>query len=161
MSEFEAKRARLFELAYRLLGSAMEAEDIVQESFLRWHGADRATIASPSAWLARVVTNLCLNQLTSARAQREQYVGPWLPEPVLTADEALGPLETAEQRDSVSLALLTVLERLTPTERAAVLRMRAWLWLRGEYRADRIMSRLPPSWHVDDDKRECFVCATI
>jgi len=117
VSEFEAQRARLFGLAYRLLGSAMEAEDVVQESFLRWHGADRAMIASPSAWLARVVTNLCLNQLTSARAQREQYVGPWLPEPVLTADGALGPLETAEQRDSVSLALLMVLERLTPTER--------------------------------------------
>jgi len=118
VSEFEAQRVRLFALAYRLLGSAMEAEDLVQESFLRWNGADHATIASPPAWLARVVTNLCLNRLTSARVQREQYIGPWLPEPVLTADGALGPLETAEQRDSVSLALLMLLERLTPNERA-------------------------------------------
>jgi len=118
VSEFEAQRTRLFGLAYRLLGSAMEAEDVVQDAFLRWNGADPATIASPPAWLARVVTNLCLNRLTAARAQREQYIGPWLPEPVLTADGALGPLETAEQRDSISLALLMVLERLTPTERA-------------------------------------------
>jgi len=116
--EFEEQRGRLFGLAYRMLGSAEEAEDTVQDAFVRWRGAERNTIADPAAWLARVVTNLCLNRLTSARARRERYVGPWLPEPVLTADGALGPLETAELRDSVSLALLTLLERLTPVERA-------------------------------------------
>jgi RNA polymerase sigma-70 factor (TIGR02957 family) len=118
VDEFEAHRPRLFGLAYRMLGSAEEAEDIVQDAFLRWNGADHAAIGAPAAWLAKVATNLCLNRLTSARARREQYVGQWLPEPVLTADGTLGPLETTEQRDSVSLALLVVLERLTPAERA-------------------------------------------
>jgi RNA polymerase sigma-70 factor (ECF subfamily) len=118
VGEFEAQRPRMFGLAYRLLGSAQEAEDVVQDTFLRWHRADRAAIAVPSAWLAKVLTNLCLNRLASARVQRERYVGPWLPEPVLTSDGTLGPLDTAEQRDSVSLALLVLLERLTPTERA-------------------------------------------
>jgi RNA polymerase sigma-70 factor (TIGR02957 family) len=118
VARFEEERPRLFGLAYRMLGSAEEAEDVVQDAFLRWDGADHATIVTPPAWLAKVVTNLCLNRLTSARVQREQYIGPWLPEPVLTADGLLGPLETAEQRDSVSLALLVLLERLTPAERA-------------------------------------------
>ena len=118
VGEFEMQRSRMFGLAYRLLGSAEEAEDVVQDAFLRWSGANHAAIVAPSAWLARVVTNLCLNRLTSARVQREQYIGPWLPGPVLTADGALGPLDTAEQRDSVSLALLVLMERLTPTERA-------------------------------------------
>lgn len=116
--EFQGQRGRLFALAYRLLGSASEAEDTVQDAFLRWHAADREAIASPAAWLTTVVTNLCLNRLNSARARREEYVGLWLPEPVLTGDGALGPLETVEQRESVSFALLVVLERLTPSERA-------------------------------------------
>ena len=116
--EFAAQRARLFGLAYRLLGSAADAEDVVQDAFLRWDGADHAAVVAPAAWLAKVVTNLCLTRLTSARAGRERYVGTWLPEPVLTSGGALGPLDTAEQRDSVSLALLVLLERLTPTERA-------------------------------------------
>ncbi len=118
VAEFETQRGRLFGLAYRLLGSAAEAEDVVQDAYLRWSGVDHSTIRAPSAWLAKVVTNLCLNRLTSARVQRERYVGPWLPEPVLTEHGALGPLETAEQRDSVSLAMLVLLERLTPPERA-------------------------------------------
>ncbi|MFI2350798.1 RNA polymerase sigma-70 factor [Streptomyces sp. NPDC019443] len=116
--EFTAHRRRMFGLAYRLLGSAEEAEDAVQDAYLRWSGADRAAIEHPGAWLARVVTNLCLNRLTSARVQREEYVGPWLPEPVFTQDGSLGPMESAEQRDAVSTALLVLLERLTPTERA-------------------------------------------
>jgi len=117
--EFEAQRPHLFGLAYRLLGSASEAEDAVQDAYLRLHAADRAAIRSLPAWLTTIVTNLCLNQLTSARARREKYVGPWLPEPVSTRDGALGPLETAEQRESLSIALLTLMERLNPTERAA------------------------------------------
>ncbi|MET7714687.1 RNA polymerase sigma-70 factor [Streptomyces sp. NPDC005407] len=116
--EFTAHRPRVFGLAYRLLGSAEEAEDAVQDAYLRWSSADRAAIEHPWAWLAKVVTNLCLNRLTSARVRREQYVGPWLPEPVFTQDGALGPMESAEQRDAVSTALLVLLERLTPTERA-------------------------------------------
>ncbi|WP_086564321.1 RNA polymerase sigma-70 factor [Streptomyces africanus] len=116
--EFETHRPRLFSLAYRLLGSAEEAEDAVQDAYLRFSGADRNGIEHPAAWLAKVVTNLCLNRLTSARARRERYVGTWLPEPVVTADGTLGPLESAEQRDAVSMAMLVLLERLTPTERA-------------------------------------------
>lgn len=119
LAEFQAQRGRMFGLAYRLLGSAEEAEDVVQDAFLRWSAADHAGITAVPAWLARVVTNLCLNRLTSARGRRERYVGPWLPEPVATAEGILGPLDTAEQRDSVSLAMLTLLERLTPVERAA------------------------------------------
>ncbi|MFB9877899.1 RNA polymerase sigma-70 factor [Planobispora siamensis] len=116
IEEFEAHRPRMFGLAYRMLGSAVEAEDVVQDAYLRWSGTEPGSVASPGAWLAKVVTNLCLNRLTAARATRESYVGPWLPEPVPT--DALGPLETAEQRDSVSMAFLVLLERLTPAERA-------------------------------------------
>ncbi len=120
---FEAERRRLFGLAYRLLGSAADAEDILQDAFLRWSAADRAAIAESGAWLTTTVTNLCLTFLTSARQRRERYVGPWLPEPVLTAasDGPLGPLETAEQRESVSLALLMLCERLTAPERAVLI----------------------------------------
>jgi len=118
MEQFLAQRAWLVGLAYRLLGSAADAEDVVQDAFVRWNRVDHAVIASPSAWLAKVVTNLCLNRLASARLQREVYAGPWLPEPVLTADGGLGPLDSVAQRESVSMALLLLLERLTPTERA-------------------------------------------
>ncbi|MET8953217.1 RNA polymerase sigma-70 factor [Streptomyces sp. NPDC004393] len=116
--EFEIHRSRLFGLAYRMLGSAEEAEDTVQDAYLRWSSADRGDVERPGAWLAKAVTNLCLTRLTSARARREVYPGPWLPEPVVTSDGALGPLESAEQRDAVSFALLVLLERLTPAERA-------------------------------------------
>lgn len=113
---FESVRPRLFGLAYRMLGSASEAEDIVQETFLRWMKQDAVEV--PEAWLTTVATNLCLNHLSSARVRRERYVGTWLPEPVLTAGGALGPMETAEQREQVSLGLLVLMERLTPRERA-------------------------------------------
>ncbi|MER7620584.1 RNA polymerase sigma-70 factor [Streptomyces sp. NPDC126503] len=115
---FEAARPRLEAIAYRLLGSASEAEDAVQETYLRWQAADVARIEVPEAWLTKVLTNYCLNQLTSARARRETYVGRWLPEPLLAGDPMLGPADTAEQRESVSYAVLVVLERLTPNERA-------------------------------------------
>jgi len=130
---FDAQRGRLFGLAYRLLGSASDAEDVLQDAFLRWHAVDRDVIAEPAAWLTRAVTNLCLTELTSARQRRERYSGTWLPEPILTGtgDGAgtgsglaagtsgdLGPLETAAQRESVSMALLLLCEQLTPPERA-------------------------------------------
>jgi RNA polymerase sigma-70 factor (ECF subfamily) len=113
VAEFEAARPRLFGLAYRLLGSAQEAEDVVQDAFLRWNNA--GTVTNPPAWLAKVVTNLSLNRLNSARAKREKYVGPWLPEPVLTTDD---PADSVATHDAVSLAMLVMLERLTATERA-------------------------------------------
>ncbi|MYT21131.1 RNA polymerase sigma-70 factor [Streptomyces sp. SID7760] len=115
---FENSRGRLEAIAYRLLGSAGDAEDAVQDTYLRWHAADRERIETPEAWLTKVLTNICLNQLTSARVRRETYVGQWLPEPVLAGDRMLGPSDTAEQRESVSLAVLTLMERLTPNERA-------------------------------------------
>ncbi|MFF4295852.1 RNA polymerase sigma factor SigJ [Streptomyces vinaceus] len=118
LADFEEHRARMFGIAYRMLGSAAEAQDAVQDAWLRWSSAGREDVEHPGAWLAKVVTHLCLNRLTSARARREEYAGPWLPEPVLTGDGALGPLESAEQRDGVSIALLVLLERLTPVERA-------------------------------------------
>ncbi|MEU1002508.1 RNA polymerase sigma-70 factor [Streptomyces tibetensis] len=118
VDRFEASRPRLEAVAYRMLGSASEAEDAVQETFLRWQGADPDRIEVPEAWLTKVLTNLCLNQLTSARARRETYVGQWLPEPLLAGDRMLGPADTAEQRESVSYAVLVLLERLSPNERA-------------------------------------------
>ncbi|MFJ1810156.1 MULTISPECIES: RNA polymerase sigma-70 factor [unclassified Streptomyces] len=118
VDRFEASRPRLEAIAYRLLGSASEAEDAVQEAFLRWQAADVDRIEVPEAWLTKVLTNLCLNQLTSARARRETYVGQWLPEPLLAGDRMLGPADTAEQRESVSYAVLALLERLSPNERA-------------------------------------------
>ncbi|MFC9125647.1 RNA polymerase sigma factor SigJ [Streptomyces sp. NPDC057099] len=118
VDRFEAARPRLEAIAYRLLGSASEAEDAVQETFLRWQAAGSDHIEVPEAWLTKVLTNLCLNQLTSARARRETYVGQWLPEPVLAGDPMLGPADTAEQRESVSYAVLALLERLSPNERA-------------------------------------------
>ncbi|MBV1856130.1 RNA polymerase sigma factor SigJ [Catellatospora tritici] len=118
VDRFVAARPRLQAIAYRLLGSAAEAEDAVQETFLRWQAADLDRVEVPEAWLTKVLTNLCLNQLTSARARRETYVGQWLPEPLLGGDPMLGPADTAEQRESVSYAVLTLLERLSPNERA-------------------------------------------
>ncbi|MEU0564205.1 RNA polymerase sigma-70 factor [Nonomuraea sp. NPDC005983] len=114
---FESYRGRLEAIAYRLLGSAGDAEDAVQDTYLRWHAADRERIETPEAWLTKVLTNLCLNWLTSARTRRETYVGQWLPEPVLDGDRMLGPADTFEQRESVSMAMLTLMERLSPNER--------------------------------------------
>jgi RNA polymerase sigma-70 factor (ECF subfamily) len=116
LERFEANRRRLFGVAYRMLGEASEAEDVVQDAYLRWERHD--TAISPEAWLTKVVTNLCLDRLTSARARRESYVGPWLPEPVIADGGALDPAETVVQQESLSLGMLVLLERLTPPERA-------------------------------------------
>src|SRR3954447_6676473 len=129
---FEGSRARLEAIAYRLLGSASDAEDAVQDTFLRWQAADRERVETPEAWLTKVLTNLCLNQLTSARVRRETYVGTWLPEPVLAGDRMLGPLDTAEQRESVSMAVLTLMERLPPRERAVYVLREAFGYSHGE-----------------------------
>ena len=114
---FEAQRARLIRLAYRMLGSLAEAEDVAQDAWLRWSAADREAIDAPAAWLTRTVTRLCLDRLGSARARRETYVGPWLPEPLIEAAWS-DPLERAEE---VSVAFLLALQRLSPLERAAFL----------------------------------------
>jgi RNA polymerase sigma-70 factor (TIGR02957 family) len=129
---FEASRARLEAIAYRLLGSASDAEDAVQDTFLRWQSAERELIETPEAWLTKVLTNLCLNRLTSARARRETYVGQWLPEPVLAGDRMLGPAETAEQRESVSIAMLTLMERLSARERVVYVLREAFDYSHGE-----------------------------
>lgn len=113
---FESQRTTLRGLAYRLLGSWSDAEDVVQEAWVRWSASPG--VDNPPAFLRTVVTRLCLDELRSARVRRESYVGPWLPEPVHTADGALGPLDAAELRDSLSLGFLLVLERLSPSERA-------------------------------------------
>ncbi|GAA1761793.1 RNA polymerase sigma-70 factor [Agromyces humatus] len=116
LAVFEGVRGRLFGIAYRMLGSASEAEDIVQDAWLRWQGTDRSVVDDPPAFLATTTTRLAINALQSARARRETYIGPWLPEPVDTsADPTLG----AERAEALGFAVLVMLERLTPTERAA------------------------------------------
>jgi RNA polymerase sigma-70 factor, ECF subfamily len=114
---FEDHRRNLLELAYRMLGSIADAEDVIQEAYLRWRQVDTAAIGSPSGWLSTVVTRLAINQLKSVRRQRETYVGPWLPEPLLTS-EPLGQHASMERVDGLSIAFLALLERLTPRERA-------------------------------------------
>ena len=118
---YGALRPLLFSIAYRMVGSVSEAEDIVQEAFLRYHDAGRdGDIESPKAWLAAVTTRLSINHLKSARVRRESYVGPWVPEPLVT-DMEPDPAEHAETADSLSLAFLVLLESLTPVERAVFL----------------------------------------
>lgn len=112
---FEPQRPRLIRLAYRMLGSVTEAEDIVQEAYIRWHGTDRAAIREPAAFLSRMVTRLCLDFLKSARVRRETYIGPWLPEPVVE------PSFDGDGDEDLSLTLMMALERLSPLERAAFL----------------------------------------
>jgi len=118
-AEFMEHRRHLFGVAYRMLGSVVEAEDVVQDAYLRWAATPRADIRCPVAWLTTVTTRLCLDRLRSARAQREAYVGPWLPEPLVTNDN--DPAVTAELSDSLTTAFLVLLERLNPLERAAFL----------------------------------------
>jgi len=120
VAAFTSVRPQLFAIAYRMLGSVVEAEDLVQEAYLRWQEAPDAEIRSPSAYLTTIVTRLAINQLRSARAQREVYVGPWLPEPLVTTP-APDPSDTVELAESLSMAFLVLLERLSPIERAVFL----------------------------------------
>jgi RNA polymerase sigma-70 factor, ECF subfamily len=112
---FQPLRPGLIRLAYRMLGSIAEAEDVVQEAYIRWHQTDRSDIREPGAFLSRTVTRLCLDILKSARVRRETYIGPWLPEPVLETDGE------DDKGEDLSLTLLLALERLSPLERAAFL----------------------------------------
>jgi RNA polymerase sigma-70 factor (TIGR02957 family) len=112
---FEEHRSLLFAVAYRMLGTVADSEDVVQDAWLRWSAADRPEVAEPKGYLVRIVSNLALDRLRSAQVRRESYVGPWLPEPLLTSPDVA---EDAEMAESVSMAMLVVLETLTPLERA-------------------------------------------
>jgi RNA polymerase sigma-70 factor (ECF subfamily) len=118
--EFEEFRPRLLGIAYRLLGSMWDAEDVVADAMVRWMRVERSAIEKPVAYLTTVVTRLALDELRSARVRRERYVGEWLPEPVMTDPSPLGPLDTVERREAVSLATMRMAETLTPPQRAVL-----------------------------------------
>lgn len=118
VASFEASRDRLSAIAYRMLGSAADAEDTVQDAFLRWQATDRRYVEVPEAWLTKTVTNLAIDRLRSAHTRHERAVGAWLPEPLLSGDPMLGPADTVVQRESVTLAVLLLMEQLSPIERA-------------------------------------------
>jgi RNA polymerase sigma-70 factor (ECF subfamily) len=117
---FNTDRPLLFSIAYRMLGSASDAEDVLQDAWLRYRGADPSTIRSPKAFATTVVTRLCLDRLKSARSTRETYIGPWLPEPVLTS-EVERPDDMLQRAESITFAFLVLLEKLSPEERAVFL----------------------------------------
>lgn len=118
---FAAHRSYLFALAYRMLGSANDAEDVIQDAYVRYAAAPRDDVRVPRAFLTTLVTRLCLDRLKAARNTREHYIGPWLPEPVLTSDQPGDPHSAAERHESITLAFLVLLETLTPQERAVLL----------------------------------------
>ena len=117
---FEELRRRLFGIAYRMIGTSADAEDIVQEAYVRWHQADTAEIRSAEAWLVSVVTRLSIDKLRKVSVEREKYIGPWLPEPLI-ASTSPTPEEELETASNLSMAYMVLLERLTPVERAAFL----------------------------------------
>jgi DNA-directed RNA polymerase specialized sigma24 family protein len=132
LAVLEEQRPRLLGLAYRMLGSASEAEDVLAETCPRSWGAEQDEALKPTASLVKAVVNVCLAVLDTSRGRRESYVGPWLPEPVLTGPGAPGPLEAAERRESASLAWLALLERLTPAERAVFVLREAFSYRQAE-----------------------------
>ena len=123
MESFEMYRSYLFAIAYRMLGSAMDAEDMVQETYLRYQGTPPETIGSLKAFLTTIISRLCVDQLHLACRKREQYLGPWLPEPIITAEalEVISPEERVDREESISMAFLLLLEQLQPVERAVFL----------------------------------------
>ncbi|OIJ69590.1 RNA polymerase sigma-70 factor [Streptomyces mangrovisoli] len=171
-----AHRRLLFATAYRMLGSVADAEDVLQDTWLTWSSADRDAVRHPKAYLVRTVTNLSLNRLTSARATRESYVGPWLPEPLLTSPDAA---QEAEVADNVSTALLVVLESLSPVERAVFVLREVFGYSHAEiadvlerpepsvrqiaHRAREHVRARRPRYDTDDDRRarvtERFIAA--
>ncbi|MCX5384789.1 RNA polymerase sigma-70 factor [Streptomyces sp. NBC_00083] len=126
---FQQYRTLLFSVAYRILGSAADAEDVVQDAWLKWSASDRSQVADPKAYLARIISNLAMERIRSTRHQRETYVGPWLPEPILTGPDTA---EGAAAADSVSMALLVVLETLSPLERAVFVLKEVFAFSYGE-----------------------------
>jgi RNA polymerase sigma-70 factor, ECF subfamily len=146
-ASFEPYRRRLLGLAYRMLGSMADAEDAVQETYLRWHGTDRDKVTEAKAFLMTTTTRICLDMLTSARARHEEYVGPWLPEPIFDT-AALTPDSRAELAEDLSIALLLTLDRLSPLERAAFLLSsisRSARWPRHLSGARQLAGSLPPA----------------
>ncbi|MEJ8796904.1 RNA polymerase sigma-70 factor [Trinickia caryophylli] len=125
LTAFGAVRPRLFAIAYRMLGTRADADDVLQDAWLRWHQTDRAVVQSAEAWLVTIVTRLAIDRLRAAKTEREHYVGWWLPEPLVEADERT-PESAAELASELSIALLWVLERLAPEERAAFLMRQAF-----------------------------------
>src|SRR5713226_9010515 len=123
MESFETYRSYLFAIAYRMLGSTMDAEDMVQETYLRYQGTPPESITSLKAFLTTIISRLCVDQLHLAHRKREQYLGPWLPEPIITADtlEVISPEERVDREESISMAFLLLLEQLQPVERAVFL----------------------------------------
>jgi RNA polymerase sigma-70 factor, ECF subfamily len=119
-STFQEHRSKLYGIAYRMLGTRADAEDTLQDAYLRWHQTDVQRVRSPEAWLTTTVAHLCIDRLRSERAKRETYVGPWLPEPLI-GDGAPRPEQSSEQSSDLSIAFLVMLERLAPKERAAFL----------------------------------------
>jgi RNA polymerase sigma-70 factor, ECF subfamily len=126
VAEFERHRSQLTGVAYRMLGSLQDAEDAVQEAYLRYTGANGAEIRNPRAWLTRTIVRICLDEMGSARARRETYIGPWLPEPIVDPTQSLssvplGPEDRVTLDESVSMAMLVLLESLSPPERTALI----------------------------------------
>ncbi len=120
LATFDQHRSLLFSVAYRMLGTVADAEDMLQETFIRWQQADEEEIRSPRAFLITIISRLCINHLQSARVRREEYIGQWLPEPIVT-DPAHDPLNIIRVDESLSMAFLILMERLTPVERAVFL----------------------------------------
>src|SRR5204862_3259037 len=120
LASFDKYRSLLLSIAYRMLGSVGDAEDMLQETFIRWQQARYDDIRSPRAFLVTIISRLCINHLQSARVKREEYVGQWLPEPLAT-DPASDPAGILHADESISMAFLVMLERLTPVERAVFL----------------------------------------
>ena len=129
LSAFMSVRPRLFGIAYRMLGSAAEAEDVVQDVWVRWQTADRSRVRNPAAFLVKAVTRLAINVMQSARSRRETYVGPWLPEPV---DTSADPWLEAERGEALASGVLLLLENLRPTERAAYVLREAFDYAYGD-----------------------------
>ena len=153
LERFQAHRDRLAALAYRLLGSAADAEDTVQDAYLRWQAADPEHVDVAEAWLTKVVTNLALDRLRSAYARRERAAGDWLPEPLLAGDPMLGPAETVEQRESVTLAVLLLMERLRPVERAVYVLREAFSYPHAEVAAILDISEAASQQHAHRARR--------
>jgi RNA polymerase sigma-70 factor (ECF subfamily) len=120
LGHFDQYRGLLFSIAYRMLGSVADAEDMLQETFIKWQEVTDENIRSPRSYLVTILSRLCINHLQSARVQREEYIGVWLPEPIIT-DSGDGPFDLIKVDESISMAFLVLLERLTPTERAVFL----------------------------------------
>ncbi|MFI5916447.1 sigma-70 family RNA polymerase sigma factor [Dactylosporangium sp. NPDC051541] len=161
VERFEANRRRLASLAYRLLGSAADAEDAVQDTYLRWHAAERQHIEVPEAWLTRVLTNVSLDRLRSAQLRRERAAGDWLPEPLLDGDPMLGPADTVEQRESVTMAVLTLMERLQPVERAVYVLREAFAYSHAEIAAMLDITESASQQHAHRSRRRVAAARVV